>query len=156
MKDASEFEIYELAVADAPRIGMMMVEFMEEVAPNMSRKPLADEYSEAMVSILHRNGKVFGAKIQPHGLVGFACATENVSLISAGPHIELTELYIVPAFRNRGLGSRLLDRVEKLCVERGHRRVLICTGESNLSSPPNSLYVRRGFEYLGPNLRKLV
>jgi GNAT superfamily N-acetyltransferase len=84
------------------------------------------------------------------GAVGMAALSWQFSLERAGKIAWLEELYVVPSFRGRGLGARLLERAARearragcvsleLEVVRGHERA-------------TRLYLREGFTQL-PRLR---
>ena len=51
--------------------------------------------------------------------MGFALFFQNFSTFLARPGIYLEDLYVRPAFRGRGLGRALLERIARLAVERG-------------------------------------
>lgn len=52
-------------------------------------------------------------------IVGFALFFHTFSTFLARRGLWLEDLYVRPAFRGRGLGSRLLGKVASLAVERG-------------------------------------
>src|SRR5215216_173028 len=52
-------------------------------------------------------------------LAGFACLRVVPCLLYPAPYAELTELYIEPAYRRRGVGRALIAAVERLARERG-------------------------------------
>ena len=51
--------------------------------------------------------------------MGFALFFQNFSTFLARPGIYLEDLYVRPAFRGRGLGRVLLQRIAQMAVERG-------------------------------------
>lgn len=51
--------------------------------------------------------------------MGFALFFQNFSTFLARPGIYLEDLYVRPAYRGRGLGRVLLQRIARLAVERG-------------------------------------
>ncbi len=51
--------------------------------------------------------------------MGFALFFQNFSTFLARPGIYLEDLYVRPAFRGRGLGRALLQRIARMAVERG-------------------------------------
>ena len=51
--------------------------------------------------------------------MGFALFFQNFSTFLARPGIYLEDLYVRPAFRGKGLGRILLQRIAQMAVERG-------------------------------------
>lgn len=76
-------------------------------------------------------------------VVGFAC----VQLISSVcyPHswAELTELYVQPSYRRRGLGRILVQESEQMAKEQGATEVHIRTGVANVAG--QALYSMLGY-----------
>jgi phosphinothricin acetyltransferase len=71
-------------------------------------------------------------------VVGFACG------VVRGPRLgEVTELYVRPAARRRGLGKRLLRAVVDRLRDRGAEFVSVGVGPAN--TPARTLYERAGF-----------
>src|SRR6478672_8617236 len=64
---------------------------------------------------------------------GFACVRVVPCVLYAEPYAELTELYVAPPFRRRGLGRALIAYAERLARERGAAELLLMTGTSNLA-----------------------
>src|SRR5512132_2489518 len=52
-------------------------------------------------------------------VVGFACVRVVPCVLYAEPYAELTELYVEPAFRRRGIARALIARAEQLARARG-------------------------------------
>ena len=76
--------------------------------------------------------------------VGFACLRVVPNLFYAEMYAELTELYIEPDFRRRGLGRALVTYAEELARERGAKGLKILTGDDN--DEGQGLYRRMGYK----------
>ena len=63
--------------------------------------------------------------------VGFASLRLVPFLSDDVPRAELTELYVEAAYRRRGVGRALLERVEALARESGARELALLTGRNN-------------------------
>jgi GNAT superfamily N-acetyltransferase len=75
---------------------------------------------------------------------GFACVRVVPCVLYAEPYAELTELYVEPAFRRRGLARALIARAEQLARERGAAELLIMTGTGNAAA--HALYRSEGYD----------
>ncbi|MDY2812422.1 MAG: GNAT family N-acetyltransferase [Dorea sp.] len=80
---------------------------------------------------------------------------ENNVLVGAGSiryydeiNVELKRIYISPAFRGQGLGTKLVSLLIEWAKELGYQRVLLETGEKLTESV--ALYKKLGFERI-PN-----
>ncbi|HJZ49072.1 MAG TPA: GNAT family N-acetyltransferase [Roseiflexaceae bacterium] len=75
---------------------------------------------------------------------GFACVRVVPCVLYAEPYAELTELYVEPAFRRRGVGRALIERAEQLARERGAAELIIMTGVGNAAA--QALYRASGYD----------
>ncbi len=75
--------------------------------------------------------------------VGFAALRIVPCVFYAAPHAELTELYVDPGSRRRGIARRLLALAEQLAVEGGADSLVILTGADN--RPARALYESMGY-----------
>ncbi len=64
-------------------------------------------------------------------VVAFALTFTNFSTFLAKPGLYLEDLYVQPAHRGAGLGQRMLTRLARLAIERGHGRFEWCVLDWN-------------------------
>ncbi|HEU4433116.1 MAG TPA: GNAT family N-acetyltransferase [Pyrinomonadaceae bacterium] len=64
-------------------------------------------------------------------VVGFACLQVLWSFCYDMPWVELTELYVAPPFRHRGVGRALCEQVIQRANDVGAAQVLLRTGPAN-------------------------
>jgi ribosomal protein S18 acetylase RimI-like enzyme len=76
--------------------------------------------------------------------VGFALVRVVPSVLYSTPHAELTELYVMEEYRQRGIASGLIAFAEQIAVQKGARSILVQTGDDNLSAL--ALYKKLGYE----------
>ncbi|HRK90190.1 MAG TPA: GNAT family N-acetyltransferase [Anaerolineales bacterium] len=84
--------------------------------------------------------------------IGFALVRVVPSVLYSTPHAELTELYVMDEYRQRGIASDLIAFAEQVAVQKGARSILVQTGDDNL--PALALYKKRGYEEYDLTLRK--
>lgn len=84
--------------------------------------------------------------------VGFALVRVVPSVLYAAPHAELTELYVMEEFRQRGIASGLIAFAEQVAAQKGARSILVQTGDDNLSAL--ALYKKHGYEEYDLALKK--
>lgn len=103
----------------------------EESRANLAR--LLEEPGLGRVFVMHQDGRV----------VGYLVLTFGFSLELGGRDGLVDELYVAPAHRGRGLGSRALDAAEAACREEGIRAVHLVV--ERYKDGAQALYRRMGF-----------
>lgn len=74
--------------------------------------------------------------------VGYLAVTLGFSIEAGGRDAFLDEIYLEPAARGRGIGTRALQFVESECLELGVQRLCL---EVERHNPAKALYERAGF-----------
>lgn len=74
---------------------------------------------------------------------GFALLTLRPAIWFDGPVSQLEELYVVPALRDRGIGTAILDRARELVRELGSPEMHINVDE--VDTDTRRFYERHGF-----------
>ena len=64
-------------------------------------------------------------------LAGFACLRLVPHLQGDAPYAELTDLYVDPPFRRRGVARALMTEVEQVAVAAGADEIVVITGFEN-------------------------
>ena len=85
-------------------------------------------------------------------VVGFALVRVVPSVLYATPHAELTELYVMDEYRQRGIASELIAFAEQVAAQKGARSILVQTGDDNV--PALTLYKKHGYEEYDLTLKK--
>ncbi|HEU5102741.1 MAG TPA: GNAT family N-acetyltransferase [Roseiflexaceae bacterium] len=85
---------------------------------------------------------------------GFTCVRVVPCVLYAEPYAELTELYVEPAYRQRGVGRALLARAEALAHERGAADLIIMTGVGNAAA--QALYRAAGYDTYAVALNRKI
>jgi GNAT superfamily N-acetyltransferase len=85
---------------------------------------------------------------------GFACVRVVPCVLYVEPYAELTELYVEPKFRRRGVGRALLASAEQLAHARGADDLIIMTGVRNAVA--QALYRAAGYDTYAVALNRKV
>lgn len=75
--------------------------------------------------------------------VGFASLRLVPFLSADAPRAELTELYVDPGYRRRGIGGALVRHVEGLAIKSGAAELVLLTGLDNKEA--QAFYCRLGY-----------
>ena len=139
----SEITISLASIHDAPAIATLNRLFNEvDEAPEAIAARMSDPNCVETVIL---------AKVVDKA-VGFALVRVVPSVLYSTPHVELTELYVMEEYRQRGIASRLITFAEKIADQKGARSILVQTGDDNLSAL--ALYEKLGYEEYDVTLKK--
>ncbi len=80
--------------------------------------------------------------------VGFvACDTNWISVFERQRVGEIHELFVLPEYRGRGVGSSLLEKAISYSMERGRKRAELWVGRTNFKA--RKFYLHHGFQEAG-------
>jgi ribosomal protein S18 acetylase RimI-like enzyme len=89
-------------------------------------------------SIIDNEREIVFVADSGEGLIGFCCGQEFKSMCYSSEYAEITELYVMEAFRREGVGRQLLIATENELRKRGVKHFRILTGNDNKAA--HSLY----------------
>jgi len=112
--------------------------------PNGKGQPLPEEVKQQLPHRLSRlhNCKVFLAHLDGM-VVGAAICFVGFSTFSASEVVNIQDLAVLPEFRNRGIGSVLLNAVEDFARQIEACKITLEVRETNKAA--ERLYLRKGF-----------
>jgi ribosomal protein S18 acetylase RimI-like enzyme len=87
-------------------------------------------------------------------MAGFACLRLVPHLQGDAPYAELTDLYVDPPYRRRGVARALMDRVEGQALAAGATEVVVITGSEN--DPAQAAYRVQGYGDWALAMRKCL
>ena len=98
------------------------------------------------MNIRNENNVYLVAEIADKGVVGFL-SCHSQSLLHHGGQLvaEIQEMYIEPAFRNQGIGKKLIEELKGILTERGALQLEVTSNRNRIAS--HRFYKREGFEY---------
>ena len=97
----------------------------------------------AIAASLAVGGELVAIALADGSAAGFACAQHSHSFCYEPGQGEVTELYVRPAFRRRGIAADLLAFLEKELQKQGVNDIKILTGAEN--SNAIRVYERMGY-----------
>ena len=134
--------------ADLERLVELMAEFYAESGYPLNRTLAADAF--AALNGDERLG--YAWLIQPgESDPGYLVLTLTFSMEYGGPSAFVDDLFIRPAFRGQGVGTRALTEVRAFCLGLGVRAVHLEVGRDNLAA--QTVYRKLGF---APTDRELL
>jgi GNAT superfamily N-acetyltransferase len=139
--------------ADAEAVARLLDRLMAEVGGLPTAGPDRDTLDAAR-RLLGLRGAVWGFLAEtPQGAVGVAMVNERAAVRAGGLFGEITEIYVLPAVRDGGIGYALLGAVKALAARRGWAAL-------EIGPPPGPEWARlaaflgrEGFAVVGDRLR---
>lgn len=137
MTGAAAFAVRRATSADGATLGRLLFDFNTEFA---SPTDPADVLVARFGRLLERDDVI--ALIAGEA-DGFALVTMRPAIWFDGPVSQLEELYVVPALRDRGIGTAILAEARRLVREHGSPEMHINVDEDDADT--RRFYERHGF-----------
>lgn len=145
MTHSSSLSIVEADLHDAGHAGAL-VDIIDSYArgPGGQNAPLAEEARIRMAEGLREHPAYWVLLAFWEGeAVGAAVCFFGFSTFAGRPFLNLHDFAVRPDFRGRGIGSALLDAMERRARERGCCKITLEVHDTNHAA--KALYARRGF-----------
>lgn len=112
-------------------------------------RPAFDEAFAALVAD-DRTSFMLVAQDAAGSVIGYALTTISPLLHTSGSSAQLQELAVDRAYRGKGVGTRLMEAVERICRERDVRQLLVPSRRSA------DFYERLGYQTTADLLKRTL
>ena len=85
--------------------------------------------------------------------IGVLTLSETFAIYAGGRCGVIEEMYVRPAFREKGVGRALLEWAATLAADKGWRRLEVTAPEDDVAGVAARFYERGGFRFSGSKLR---
>jgi len=140
--------------SDVPVISRFITELLEELSGGLvhdrnkieldTQKVLAMDSVTAILSFVGP---------APCGVV---LLNECAAIYAGGVFGEITELFIAPSHRSKGIAPKLLKAADDVALSRGWSRLEVGAPDQPAWRRSLEFYLKEGFEEVGPRLRKVL
>jgi len=148
----SPISVHQAGPDEAERVALLAYDLLAELYPESDFK--RSFFSDAARSLLDNGGGVwaFLATSNDARDVGLVTLNECAAIYAGGRFGEISELYVVPEYRSKSVGSMLIEAAISFARKRGWPNI-----EVGAPNPPRwqrtvDFYLRHGFEDVGPRL----
>lgn len=100
--------------------------------------------------------EIFLAKTADHRVSGILTLTESQSIYAGGAYALLDEMYIVPEYRNSGIGTSLIEKMKEMGKQRNWKRIDVTAPTEERWTKAVNFYEKCGFVYTGPKLKLTI
>lgn len=144
-------QIRPLAAAEAGHAAQMVGALIAELAPD--HEPDVAAMARTAEGLLGQ-GRILGLVAwesdQP---VGLLMLNECAAIYAGGLFAEITELYVIPRLRSRGLAAQMVAQARDIGKARGWKRLEVGAPQQPVWARTKAFYVRQGFTEVGPRLK---
>lgn len=143
--------IRRIAIDDAVAVAHLVGSLFEELHDG---EPVPEYRLGSVETVLRDTARSFGfVACDDERPIGIVLLTEGVAIFAGGVFGQITELYVAPQYRSRGVASQLLRAVRSLGRERGWKRMDVGAPHQPRWSRSLHFYESEGFVEVGPRLR---
>ena len=89
-------------------------------------------------------------------LVGYLGMNRRFALYANGLFFQITELFVLPDMRGKGVGRALVDHVEKMAYGMGGAHIELGAPGEKTHPGTHSFYKALGYRIVGPRLSKTL
>ncbi len=134
------------------RVGHFVYELLTELYPSAAYR--RDVFVDAAKTLLTGSEGVWSylAMTAAGRAVGVVTLNECAAIYSGGRFGEISEFYVVPDFRSKGVGALLIEAAISFGRERGWPNIEVGAPSVPAWQRTVDFYLRHGFEEVGPRL----
>jgi GNAT superfamily N-acetyltransferase len=148
----SEVVVRQAGPEEFERVGHLIHALLAELFPDGGYK--RDVFVETARTLLTGNEGVWSFLATTHDDrdVGVVTINQCAAISSGGRFGEISELYVVPDYRSKGVGALLIDATVGFCRERGWHSIEVGAPSVPRWQRTVDFYLGHGFEEIGPRL----
>ncbi len=148
----SEVAVRQASSKEFERVGHLVYELLTELYPDTAHK--RSVFVDTARTLLTGSGGVwsFLATTPDDRDVGVVTLNECAAIYAGGRFGEISEFYVVPGFRSKGVGALLVEAAVAFGRERGWPDIEVGAPSVPTWQRTVDFYLRHGFEEVGPRL----
>lgn len=147
-----EISIREIQESDLVQFKVLLLNFYAEIDHSFS----TDNLDGIINDFLDKGIIIVSIEISSNTIVGFICAVESSALYARGNFGVLNELYIIPEFRSKKIGQKLVNFLVEIGKFKNWSRIELDTPEVEKSMKTINFYKKVGFETIGFRMKKYI
>ena len=129
----------------------LLIEFYHEIGHELKpglelQKQITDFRERGMIKLA----------VQDDNIIGLICIGEFSSIYAGGKFGILNELYVIPQYRSKGVGKKLMSFAYKIKEEKGWTRLEVSTPDETQWKRTLTFYLKEGFVQTGLKMKNEV
>lgn len=149
----NDFTIRTATPADYDAVGALTWDLIYELSPEWVAERSKESFVETSRTLLS-DGKNFWALIAEFNdeIIATLNINECAAIYAGGAFGEISEFYIKPEFRSKGIGARLIESAKLFCVDKGWTLIEVGAPSAKDWQRTIDFYLQNGFTTIGPRL----
>jgi GNAT superfamily N-acetyltransferase len=148
----SEISIREIVDSDLDHFKTLLLNFYIEIDHSFS----SDNLDAIVKNFLGKGIIIVSVDNSSKAIVGFVAAVESNALYARGSFGVVNELYIIPEFRSKKIGQKLIDFLIQIGKNKLWSRLELDTPEIEKSEKTINFYKKEGFVTIGYRMKKVI
>ena len=145
---------------DSKKIAILVGELLNEIMLKIDIKAFNFDLEETNIRlkdfIEKEKNYIFVAK-NKNQIIGFITAYEGFALYTEGAFGTIAELFVRPAYRSKGVGKELINKLREFANSKNWTRLEVTTPPLPQFDETLAFYEREGFEISGGRkLKRLI
>jgi GNAT superfamily N-acetyltransferase len=148
----SKISLREIQNDDLQQFEQLLLCFYNEIDHGFN-----DDNLRAIVGAFLKKGMIILAiNDDTNKIIGFISCIESSAIYARGNFGVINELYILPEFRSRKIGQRLIDFIIEIAQKNNWSRLELDTPEVEKSEKTIRFYKKEGFVPIGYRMKKTI
>jgi GNAT superfamily N-acetyltransferase len=148
----AEISLREIQNNDLKQFKQLLLCFYTEIDHGFS----SDNLEEILRKFLEKGMIILAIDNDTNKIIGFISCIESSAIYARGNFGVINELYIVPEFRSRKIGQRLIDFIIGIAQKNNWSRLELDTPEVEKSEKTIHFYKKEGFVPIGYRMKKTI
>lgn len=153
-----KISVRQATVADVDIVATLVHLLLVELTPEDETPPTLEWVHRTTEALLADNTSLwaFLAESDEGAAIGVLTLNECASIYAGGRFGEISELYVTPSRRSKGVGPKLLEAAKEFGRLMGWGRLEVGAPDVPKWKRTLAFYRRLGFDEIGPRLRLLL
>lgn len=149
---SSEISVREIQQAELAQFKKMLLNFYAEIGHDFSEENL----DSIVEDFLKKGSIVIAVDNSSDEIVGLISFVESSALYARGDFGVINELYIIPEYRSKKIGQKLIHFLMEEGKRRNWSRLELDTPEVEKSEKTINFYKKEGFIPIGYRMKKAI
>ncbi len=145
-------------VVDVDVVAALVHQLLVELTPEGETPPAVERVHAATKALLADDTSVWAFLVESDAgeALGVLTLKECASIYAGGRFGEISELYVIPSSRSKGVGLKLLAAAKDFGSLMGWGRLEVGAPDVPKWKTTSAFYRRNGFDEIGPRFRILL